>query len=47
MSKEIALQPADTPRTSQTPFERFKAAVPQVMTVSKSSLSKSAKKTNK
>ena len=44
MSKQTAQQPTQTSHMNQTPSERFKAAVSQVLTTSKSSLPKSSKK---
>ena len=39
--------PTGTASTNQTPFERFKAAVAKVMSVPKSALPKSTKKSRK
>lgn len=47
MSKKPAPQPTAEPSTTQTPFERFKAAVSQVVTFPKSSLSKRRPKSSK
>ena len=47
MSKQLAQQPIKTAQTNQTPFERFKTALSQILAVPKSSLTKPTKKSIK
>lgn len=47
MSKKPSPQPTTATRDNQTPFERFKAAMLVALTVPKSSLPKTHKKTSK
>jgi hypothetical protein len=45
--KELAQEPTTMPKTNQTPFERFKSAVSEVLTFQKSSTPKPTKKSVK
>jgi hypothetical protein len=47
MSKKLATQPIVIDKDGQTPFERFKAALSQIVAVPKSSLLKPQKKSKK
>ena len=47
MSKSTIPQPTTVSKTNQTPFDRFKAALAQVVAVPKSSLPQTHKKTRK